>query len=461
MYGMPDFAKIKLVIFKDKWFEKLKDYFSLIGEGALDLGVTLIVMIMVERFRGEAGLGTFTYLLSILVFAGMFSEFGISRHLEREVASSLDNDAGDNSQAKVIRDALNSVLIVSVVFSGVFLAAALSTASLTSVEENAVAYLIIALTIPLRNFNLIRVAILKGRGNFVTASTLRMWKRIFLFIAIFLFLVWRIPASFLIGGYLVSEFGMHLRSRKDISLPRFKKITRKGSNILSTLNQSRRYILTDDALDVVLYMDFLILGIFVSSSDLGLYAEASILARLFLLVPACVRPVFRKKYCALAAECRTEPMAVSVHMSTAFFFFLNSVLSIYFLTYFPGLLEGLYHVHGKSMVPFYIFAEIVPGLLFFATVTPLEPLYEAEDKVGLLQRTDLRVASLNVVLNLFFVPFAGFYGAAFATSASMFVYFILFGKHLDSALRIDKMKYPSPLVKKKQQKKIFGVEIFI
>jgi len=51
----------------------------LIGEGALDLVVNLIVMIMVERSLGEVGLGVFAYLLSILMFAGFISEFGIPK----------------------------------------------------------------------------------------------------------------------------------------------------------------------------------------------------------------------------------------------------------------------------------------------------------------------------------------------------------------------------------------------
>jgi hypothetical protein len=39
------------------------------------------------------------------------------------------------------------------------------------------------------------------------------------------------------------------------------------------------------------------------------------------------------------------------------------------------------------------------------------------------------------------VPFAGLYGAAFATSSSMFAYFILFGKRLNPMFSIQKIKF--------------------
>lgn len=93
------------------------------------------------------------------------------------------------------------------------------------------------------------------------------------------------------------------------------------------------------------------------------------------------------------------------------------------------------------MVSFYVFAELLPGLLFFSAVTSQDPLYEAEDKVAFLQKTVILIALLNFTLNCLFVPFAGFFGAAFATSGSMFVYFILFGKHLNPLIRLNKINY--------------------
>ncbi len=74
MYKIPGLSKFKTFVVRDNWLQRVRNFSFLIGEGALDLGVNLIVMIMVERFLGEAGLGVFAYLLSILMFAGFIQD---------------------------------------------------------------------------------------------------------------------------------------------------------------------------------------------------------------------------------------------------------------------------------------------------------------------------------------------------------------------------------------------------
>jgi O-antigen/teichoic acid export membrane protein len=88
-----------------------------------------------------------------------------------------------------------------------------------------------------------------------------------------------------------------------------------------------------------------------------------------------------------------------------------------------------------------IFTVLLPGLLFFSVVTAQEPLYEAQGRVKSLQKLILIVSFINLVLNFYLVPFAGFFGAATATTISMLFYFCLFGRHLDKIFRIEKILY--------------------
>ncbi len=422
---------------KNPVFQKIRNYTLLIGEGAFDLGVNLMMMIMVERSLGVAGLGIFSYLLSLFVLAGFLSEFGISSHLEREVAMTPDK----KKRGKVTEDAARAILVTSLVCTAVFFIFAVSGMTLTRVDERAAAYIIMGITIPIRNFNRLRVAFLQGNREYDTAATFKSMKRLYLLGAVFVLLKWNFLPSYLMLGYLFSEIGLMVKARKKVRLPGFSSLFKGTRALRPTLEQSVGFFLTDEALDVILYMDFLILGFFVTSQDLGLYAEASILARIFLLIPISIKPVFLGQYCALAAQNRLPAAASPLKTATAFLFFLHSVLGLYILLFFSGILETLFKIHHVSMVPFYIFAEIFPGLLFFSAVASQEPLYEAAGQVGVLQKRIITVAGINLVLNLFFIPVAGFFGAAFATTASMFAYFMFFGAHLNPVFRIDKMKY--------------------
>jgi len=154
-----------------------------------------------------------------------------------------------------------------------------------------------------------------------------------------------------------------------------------------------------------------------------------------------IKPVFLGQYCALASKNSLSAAAGSLKGSVAFLFYLHSVFALYILLFYADIMRLLFYTQRVDMTSFYIFAQILPGLLFFSAITSQEPLYEAGGEVALLQKKIILVAVINLGLNLFFVPFAGFFGAAFATTASMFAYFMFFGKYLDPVFTINKMSF--------------------
>ena len=132
---------------------------------------------------------------------------------------------------------------------------------------------------------------------------------------------------------------------------------------------------------------------------------------------------------------------VSVRRSSVWLFYLHSVLAVYILLFFQEIVQTLYLVQGENVASFYVFAEILPGLIFFSAVTSQEPLYEAVGKVAALQKNILAAASLNFIGNCFFVPFGGFFGAAFATSVTMFAYFLMYGRGLKPMRLLPKARF--------------------
>ena len=440
MYDISKLILIKDTLLQKRWRKRIRDYSFLIGESAADFGLNLVIMIIIERTIGPSGLGIFAYLLSVLVFADFLSDFGISEYLEREIAFSPNNE----NQTQTIENAFYAISVTSIAVSIFFFLTAVTDTTHTTVNEKVIAYFIIGITLPIRNSNRIRIAVLQGLGKFETASKLKTWKRFYLFGATMFFLILRLPPSLLMLGFLVAEIGLLVRARKLVRLPRLRTRWDKGWHpIRFILTQSHHYLLSEDVLDVVLYLDFFLLGLFVSSEHLGFYAEASILARFFLVIPISIKPIFRNRYCTLIAENQIQKTALYFNRMTAYLFSFHAILALYILLYYPCIMECLYQSHEQNLVPFYIFVEILPGLLFFSAITSHEPLYEAEDKMITLQKIVIFTALLNLVLNSFFIPFSGYYGAAFATSAAMFGYFIFFGHHLTWTLNVSKLKYLS------------------
>ncbi|UCE52610.1 MAG: polysaccharide biosynthesis C-terminal domain-containing protein [Desulfobacterales bacterium] len=111
------------------------------------------------------------------------------------------------------------------------------------------------------------------------------------------------------------------------------------------------------------------------------------------------------------------------------------------MLHFPEVLHTFYRTHGEELLSFKIFTVLVPGLIYFASVTSQEAVYEASEQIDVLRKLAVIIAIITIVLNIYLVPFAGGFGAAAATLVSMLAYFLVFDLYLDKAHKIKKLPY--------------------
>jgi len=422
------------------FFKKLRDYFLTIGEGTIELTINLVVMVLVERFYDQQGLGVYAYLLSLLFIASYMAEFGIPRFAEHEIAKT---DKHPDDQFEILIRSRQTSLCLSLLLSSFLFLTAGYDAAHTQIGERAVAYLIIALILPLRSLNTLKLSILHGNGKHEAVAKLHTTKRVIFLGVILLLLLIHVPPSYLLFAILCSEISLALAAAVKHKLPGAWKTWIGFSAIRSTLVQGYRYLFTDDALDTILYIDFLILGFFVSSWELGVYAEASIIARFFLLVPLSIKPIFRRGYTLMIAQQEYRRASMTFHRTTQIMFYIQSLLALFILLHFPDVLNTFYHTRGEQLLSYNVFTVLVPGLIFFAAVTSQEAVYEANEQISSLKKLAMSIAIANILLNFYLVPFAGIYGAACATLISMIAYFIAFDVFLDKSHKIKKWSYLS------------------
>ena len=420
------------------FFKKLRDYFLTVGEGTVELIINLVVMVLVERFYDQQGLGVYAYLLSLLFIISYISEFGIPRFVEHEIAKTNRNP---DDQFEILFKARQTSLALSLLVTTLLFLTAGYDAAHTRVAERTAAYLIIGAILPLRNLNALKLSVLHGYGQHDVAAKLQTMKRIIFLAGIWLLLVIHAAPSYLFLAFLVAEIFFAVAAIVKLKLPGIWKTWIGFGSARSTLSRGYQYLFADDALDIVLYVDFLIMGFFVSSWDLGVYAEASILARFFLLVPISIKPIFRRRYTRMTANGEYRCAATAFHRTTKVMFYLQSLLALYILLHFPEILRTFYHTRGEEIVSFKIFTVLVPGLIYFAAVTSQEAVYEAGEQVAVLKKLAVIIAIINIVLNFYLVPFAGGFGAAAATLISMLTYFLIFDLYLDKDHKIKKIPY--------------------
>ncbi len=403
------------------------DLLATMGEEAFELLVALLVMILVEHRYGAAGLGIFAYLAACYYVVRYLAAFGVPRFAERETAVLGDDTP---QQRTAMAHAYQAVAVTGVAAGLLLLLTAGFDSSHTHVEERFGAYVLLALLVPLANLNTVKLAILQGLGRHTLVARLRLIRHAVYIACIYLLVQAGLAPSFLLVAFLPAEVVVAFQMRRAVRAPGLRSVVRRPWSAWATLKRGYAYLFTDNALDVLLNIDLFVLGMFVGARELGAYAEVAVLVRLFLLVPVACKPILRRCYGLLAANRENERTAWLFKRVTVALFATAAVAVVYFLLYYPSVLDFFFELRGVQRVSPQIFAIIAPGLIFYGAVSAQEPVYEVLGCADRLKRLTIGVATVNFLLALYFVPFAGAKGAAAATMLSMLAYFVLFSRDL-------------------------------
>jgi len=411
---------------------------SVIGEEALELIITLWILIMVERTYGQQGVGIYSYLIALLYITRYIADFGVARHLEHEIA--LVGDDGPQRRQQITAGT-GATLVTGVTASLLLLASAAFDSAHTRIEERLTAYVVIAVILPIANLNHLKLSIMQGLGQHTRVAHLSLCRYGMMLGGMLVLTRARVWPSFLLLAHLVSEVGMLFLIRRWMKLPGVALLREGRRRIAATLKQGGTYLFTDNGLDVLLNLDLFVLGLFVSAWDLGVYAEAAVIVRFFLVIPAGIKPILRRRYNMMAAKRDLAALLRLVRRHTASLFSLHAILAVCVLLTYPAVLNFFFETRGEEMLSFKIFSIFVPGLIFYGAFSAQEPLYEALGQVAQMRRLTMVASGINLMLTLYLVPFAGCNGAAVATMVTMLIYFGLFGRDLLTPLGIGKTTY--------------------
>ena len=416
---------------------KVRQVLISIGEEAFELGVSLLTMIMVERTYGQQGLGIYAYLTACLYTVRYAADFGVARYTERQTARMAE----PGSQQRLIHQSTQATLITGMVGAAVLLATAGFDTSHTRVQERFFAYVIMALILPAANLNRLKLSILHGRGAHQQVANVRMQRHGLILVGTFLLCGAGVAPSYLLIAVLIADGFTAVQLRRYLILPPIRDLLRQMRRILVTLRQSRVYLFADNALDMLLNIDLFVLGLFVNAWDLGIYAEAAVLVRFFLIVPVGIKPILRRRYIQVTDPKGTQTMDYLVRRHASILFSLHAVLALVVILNFPAVLDLFFETHGETRQALNLFQVFLPGLIFFGPWTALEPVYEAFNRIQRLKRLTLFVSAVNLILTFYLVPAAGVAGAAAATMLTMLIYFLLFGRRLGMKHQVDKFTY--------------------
>ena len=407
--------------------DQAKDYVFSVGESAVDIAVSLLLLVLVGRAYGPGGLGVYSFLLSVFVLISFLAEFGVGKYVEKELAMGKRRDV-----QSLLLDTRGVILLSGLMGGlGTLLLGKWVVGASVVARGAWPGFCVLAVAIPLNLYTGFQTSVLHGRGEHGAASRAGLIKRLVLLGSVYMLSGVRIRPDLLVTAFVFSEIAHILLVKRVVRMPSITASLKRLSVAGATIRKSLPYYFTHEGLRVLFFVDFFVLGFFVSAVQEGSYAEASVLARLFLIIPLGAAPLYRMRvYRSTSAD--QERIFVDSRRTAARLFSLHSVIALTFLLYFPNLLRAVFNVQGDIPIFFRIFSFLLPGLLLFSSTVVLEPLFNIANREQRLNRIALRVFLINAFLNFYLIPYAGVFGAAVATSLSLMIYFFLFVRGIGS-----------------------------
>ena len=402
----------------------------------MDIAVSILLLVMVGRAYGPEGLGIYTFLLSVFVIVSFLAEFGVNKWVEKELASGARGDVQSllaEGKAAVLASSVLGVL-------GTLLLGSWAAGADTVARGALPGFVLLAVAVPLNLYSGYMASVLHGRGQHSHAARAGLTKRLVTIVLVFFLSSIRLRPELLVSVFILAETSFILTIGKKTTTPSLIAALGKLRQVGVTFRQSVRYYFTQEGLRILFFVDFFALGFFVSAAQVGSYAAASVLARLLILVPLGAAPVYRVKVYS-ASEVEELDVYRDSRRTAARLFTVHAIVGLAFLLYFPHILRAVFHVQGDVPVFFRVFSMLLPGLLIFIPTVVMEPFFGRSGEEDQLNRIAMKVFILNAFLNFYLIPFAGVFGAAMATTASLFVYFVLFSRKLGGGKVLSQMTY--------------------
>lgn len=261
--------------------DRIRNYMLSVGETGVGIAVSILLLVLVGRAYGHGGLGVYSFLLAVFVIVSFLAEFGVGKYVERELA------VGDRQDVQSLLSETRGVILLSGLLGGLgTLLLGEWVVGASAVARNAwPGFCVLAVAVPLNLYSGFQTSVLHGRGDHGAASRAGLIKRLVLLGSVFLLSGAMMRPDLLVIAFVFSEVTYILLVKRAVRMPSITATLKRLRAAGATIRESLRYYFTHEGLRVLFFVDFFVLGFFVSSAQMGSYAEASVLARIFLIIP--------------------------------------------------------------------------------------------------------------------------------------------------------------------------------
>ena len=370
---------------------------------------------ILARYLGPAGLGLFSMAIMLAGIIELIAAFGIDSALTKYVAEYKGKEQKEKLYS-LFSSAFITILIIGIITSLALFVFSNTFASIFNMPSLSLLLKIYALVFPFSLIYGIIISFFNGirEMRYHAFFSILQASLALSFILVFLMIGLRVE-----GAVLGIVFAIIVTvSVAMVIMKRFVRFTfsdyKKSTKMLASFGS--RLIGANMIAQVYYYIDTLMIGYFLTSTDVGYYAVAISLSRFFWLVPRAMATVAYPAISEYWAKKDIQAINKLVDKSTKY----SACILV-----FAGMSVILF---AKDVITFLFTSEFLPAvlpltILIIGTVTSgilrsIGGIFASAGKVDLVLKMSPIAPTADILLNIALIPIYGIIGAATATTAA-------------------------------------------
>jgi len=383
----------------------------------------LLLRMVLGKDLGPSGLGTYTLVFTIYLFGMQFAAFGFGAALTNYIATYKNEiyKTKEYISSGVIGSIISGTIIGILLYSS----SEFISTNFFHIPEMVALLKITAICFPFIAIQKATTGTLNGfrKMNYFAMVNIFQNTCIFL-ISVFLVLFLKMGVRGAVIGFVVPTIVIGVFSllfiRKSFFLPSKAVLSR----VLKEITWFGFYVVLANSVGMInTQIDSLLVGRFMSETDVGYYATAVIIMQGITLLPSAVQTVTTPAMATYYGN-REYSNIKKLVKSTMLKIFVIELIFLIFLTLFGKYIIMI--LFSEEFAPAYVPMLILSiGYILYAPWMSVGTIFACIGKVNLSFKLNGLCAILNTTLNLLFIPKFGLIGAASATTLSLIITFVI------------------------------------
>ena len=402
------------------YLELIKGSSSAMIVRILGVFATYILTIFISRFYGKDTMGLFALSQTALMLISVFARFGFDTASVKFVSENLSLNKIYKLRRiyfKILKFVIPLSILVSISFY--FLSPILAVDIMDKKE----------MVVP---FRIISIAILPFVLLFIHSESLRGMKKIIFYslfrnmsspiITTIVLLIFYLnnfkQPQFPIYSYVLSIFILSFISFFVwlFYMPKYDGKNKSRIKISDMLSVSYPMMFTSSMSYLLQWSGIIILGIFVSKGEVGIYSVAVRISYITTITLFAIESIAAPKFSELYASKQIDDFKKIIHQSTKLIFWVSTPLLILFLlfpTFFLGLFGKEFEI-GKNVLILLVISQFITSCS-----GSVGYILQMTGKQKTFQYIIFLSAIINILLNFILVPIYGIMGAAISSLISL------------------------------------------